>query len=645
MSPKKAFNPKRACDICYAKKVRRRLQYFRAIDLFTDYAIPIQTLCLLPTPEGPCERCVYRSLECTFEREKPSKKRRIRYVMPPNLFRVESVYILTFLTFDSRSASSNASSDSQALSQRVRQLENALAITQVESRPELSGCHIASPKEPRKPASLAASSLPSGRSGIVLSARSPYSCLSSSIAINTCNSVAADDSAGVDVSAYQFGPNWFFNGIPIFSEEGIKWLSTRTDQNVNWAEFLIPMTDPSPLSLIESPGEICHLPDQDETRRTLNGLFESPFRLTFPVIDESLFESTMQIAYDPVDKNMASATQLAARACILAALSITASSIESHQRTQNIDAEMCAAKAQIILVNLAETTNLDTLQAIILLVSRIHCSLFSTLSAHAMLKQLQKMFKGRWKGADFFNSISCRIICSLRGHIYTLPKSDCEMTRSEREKTHIRTLFWLCYMLDKDISLRTGSPPLLTETYCDLTAPICTHYSTYFPTSDVSPEPTSPASGLLVFNFPGDTRLGNMKEKVCRQLFSAPALKYNDDQLLLNIRQLDDEIECWRISLPSDVRPALFVSHNSLPHSAEGDIPFIVRRMSLQLEYHHLMTIIHTTVRRCTPSDANESEDLHAVVHSSFDLSLEASRSTILCLRFLLSIIAERSFP
>jgi hypothetical protein len=234
------------------------------------------------------------------------------------------------------------------------------------------------------------------------------------------------------------------------------------------------------------------------------------------------------------------------------------------------------------------------------------------------------------------------MVYSLRGHIYTSPKSNRAMTGSDRETNHTRTLFWLCYMLDKDISLRTGNPPLLTETYCDLTPPIGIQYN--LPLTDRSPEHTSPASGTITSCFPGDTHLSHLKQKVCHQLFSAQSLRYNDDQLLLNIRQLDDEIECWRISLPSDVRPALSVSQNFLSDSVEGDIPFIVRRMSLQLEYHHLVTIVHTTIRRCSPNDANESEDLHAVVHSSFDLSLEASRSTLLCLKFLLGIIAERSF-
>jgi hypothetical protein len=130
---------------------------------------------------------------------------------------------------------------------------------------------------------------------------------------------------------------------------------------------------------------------------------------------------------------------------------------------------------------------------------------------------------------------------------------------------------------------------------------------------------------------------------VCRQLFSAQALKYNDDQLLLHIRKLDDEIECWRLSIPNGFRPALFVSQNTFSNSPEERIPHIIRRMSLQLEYHHLMTVVHTTVRKCTPDGADGIEDLHAVVHSSFDLSLVASRSTLLCLKALVSTTAEQA--
>jgi hypothetical protein len=199
-------------------------------------------------------------------------------------------------------------------------------------------------------------------------------------------------------------------------------------------------------------------------------------------------------------------------------------------------------------------------------------------------------------------------------------------------------------MFDKDISLRTGNPPLLTEGYCDLTAPVdLLHYYTYLPALDGFFEVTDKAYEHLVPHLPGDTRLSYLKEKVCRQLFSAQALKYNDDQLLLHIRKLDDEIECWRLSIPNGFRPALFVSQNTFSNSPEERIPHIIRRMSLQLEYHHLMTVVHTTVRKCTPDAADGIEDLHAVVHSSFDLSLVASRSTLSCLKALVSTTAEQA--
>ena len=56
------------------------------------------------------------------------------------------------------------------------------------------------------------------------------------------------------------------------------------------------------------------------------------------------------------------------------------------------------------------------------------------------------------------------------------------------------------------------------------------------------------------------------------------------------------------------------------------------------------MTVIHTTVRKCTAEASDGIQDLHDVVHSSFDISLMASRSTFWCLRFLIDTIAEQAF-
>lgn len=200
-------------------------------------------------------------------------------------------------------------------------------------------------------------------------------------------------------------------------------------------------------------------------------------------------------------------------------------------------------------------------------------------------------------------------------------------------------------MLDKDISLCTGNPPLLTDVYCDLDLPddYFDHY-TYLPGLATSFTAEHETHKSLTPYLPGDPHLSHLKEKVCRQLLSARAMKDNDNQLLLNIRQLDDEIEHWRLSIPVGFRPALFVSEDTSPITSGEKIPYIYRRMSLQLNYHHLMTVIHTTVRKCTVEANDEISDLHNVVHSSFDLSLVASRSTLSCLKILIGMTGEDAF-
>lgn len=126
-------------------------------------------------------------------------------------------------------------------------------------------------------------------------------------------------------------------------------------------------------------------------------------------------------------------------------------------------------------------------------------------------------------------------------------------------------------------------------------------------------------------------------------LYAPEAFRITDSQLLLRIRQLDDELERWRTSIPLEFRPKLSITP-SAALIAETDAARILRYSRLQLEYHYLLTVIHTTVRRCGSSYAEHvkmPEDLHVVVHSSVDLSLEASRSTLIFLRASLTSLAS----
>ncbi|QKX64026.1 uncharacterized protein TRUGW13939_11199 [Talaromyces rugulosus] len=510
--------------------------------------------------------------------------------------------------------------------QMARELEGTLS--RVGTAPETPGQPEASPTTPVRSSISTShvSTVVSGREGPSHSTSSPFPAASTQTPSGSYDQLARDDPVRASRSACQWGPNWYFNGIPISSEGGREWVSQRTGQAVSWADFSIPIMGYSEASILQQSFShtLYELPDQHVTREIAAVFFNSSFRLVFPVLDEILFQTTLEAAYEPVEGTLYSSKHISARACVLSMLAVVPRLGLSRQLLPSIDADLCATRAHCLLLCISDDSSLPTLEAaVMLLIQRACCT--------------------DWHGATFFQSIACRIVCALRGHLcHTSTLSGIDSEHSEREVHHIRMLFWLCYIIDKDISLFTGNPPLLTGFYCNLTLPntYYDHYA-YLPSMNFSPEGSPQNTSPYL---PGDPHLSHLKEKVYRQLLSARTMHDNDNQLLLNIRQLDDEIEHWRLSIPIEFRPALFVSKNSLQNTSNEAIPYMVRRMTLQLDYHHLMTVIHTTVRKCTAKSSDEVPDLHSVVHSSFDLSLVASRSTLWCLKTLVSLIAEDAF-
>ncbi|CAI4214058.1 unnamed protein product [Parascedosporium putredinis] len=141
--------------------------------------------------------------------------------------------------------------------------------------------------------------------------------------------------------------------------------------------------------------------------------------------------------------------------------------------------------------------------------------------------------------------------------------------------------------------------------------------------------------------------LAFIKEKANMLLFSPNAIQVPDKQILMYIRELDDEVEEWRQSIPVDLRPKLSITAGSTIISPHMDIGQRIRCRNLQLEYLHFITTIHTAVRRCGSEYAEGMElpeDLHAVFHSSLDIALEASRSTLSLLKSNDQGLAEEPF-
>ncbi|KAF5645106.1 hypothetical protein F52700_2306 [Fusarium sp. NRRL 52700] len=223
--------------------------------------------------------------------------------------------------------------------------------------------------------------------------------------------------------------------------------------------------------------------------------------------------------------------------------------------------------------------------------------------------------RGQCREAAVSFASACRMVCDLGGHF---PLSRPAIfpqhipTFDDQTRLHIRRLFWICYCYDKDMSLRTDKPPLLTSDHCDI--------------SDAEDQT------LWYHSLPRDTNLARIKENASNILCSPRAFKYTEGELLAHVRQLDDELEEWRLSVNASYRPRLSISSDlvfGLPASLSERDRMKERTYFINLQLDYLFTIIniHTLVRKCGDLEENLPDDLHSVVHSSADLSIEASRS------------------
>lgn len=208
-----------------------------------------------------------------------------------------------------------------------------------------------------------------------------------------------------------------------------------------------------------------------------------------------------------------------------------------------------------------------------------------------------------------------------------------ETEESWRVKCHLRQYFWMCYSIDKDISLRSGHPPAIPDDYCNLTLPIS--YS-------------ADTSGLHVNSLgrpflPGDLRVAVIKSKALQRLYSAQALKKSDAELLRDIRELDDELEEWRLSLHPRFRPTLSSRAADCTIDPNVNMSQKMHYIITNFEYHYLMATIHQATSRCRSWDKGESGEVDGV-SSSLALSVEASRATLIYLRTAVCVLASEAF-
>lgn len=250
-----------------------------------------------------------------------------------------------------------------------------------------------------------------------------------------------------------------------------------------------------------------------------------------------------------------------------------------------------------------------------------------------------KAHGGNVAAASVYHAVACRIVFALGGHtrVPLLPK-DRELNIQERHDHHLRSIFWLCYIFDKEAALRTTQPPIIGDEYCDLTLPEGYFEHIYGARRNTYELHEIPMPWLI-----SDLRLVQIQSRVAKELYSVASSKMSDAELLLTIRELDEELECWRLSIPTDFAPSLAIRKGAKLNEHLGHSGNMLQ-IELHLAYHRLLSIIHCASGRCAGDPSNATSATNFGLQSSLDLSVEASRSTLIFLSIAVHRLLGEAF-
>ncbi|KAK3299428.1 fungal-specific transcription factor domain-containing protein [Chaetomium fimeti] len=141
-----------------------------------------------------------------------------------------------------------------------------------------------------------------------------------------------------------------------------------------------------------------------------------------------------------------------------------------------------------------------------------------------------------------------------------------------------KRVFWIAYMLDKDLCLRSGRPPAQDDNDMNVELPDAD------PADGIGNIPLADGKGKMNL-FRVMCELSIVESRVYTKLYSTKATKQSDGELLNTIGELDKELEDWKDRIPIDFRPEheIKASHT----------PLILHIVMLHFNYYNCLTTIH----------------------------------------------------
>lgn len=192
-----------------------------------------------------------------------------------------------------------------------------------------------------------------------------------------------------------------------------------------------------------------------------------------------------------------------------------------------------------------------------------------------------------------------------------------------------KRVFWIGYMMDKDISLRSGRPPCINDDDWNIDLP------SEDPEDHLGDVPLADGSSKINL-FRKLCEFAIIQGKVYNQLYSVKASKQTDGELLNTIGELDAELEKWKDEIPIDFRP-----EHEIKACSEN---LVIQIVVLHFSYYNCVTTVHrmsihhgywsSRLSNYAIQGLN-ARPLNPRVFSSAALCVQAARASINLIRYI----------
>jgi len=166
-------------------------------------------------------------------------------------------------------------------------------------------------------------------------------------------------------------------------------------------------------------------------------------------------------------------------------------------------------------------------------------------------------------------------------HSIGLHKRGSGFNLNDVENEQRKRVFWIAYLLDKDLCLRSGRPPVQDDDDMNVDLP------SESPPDNVGNVPlANEKDGKTTMNlFRLMCQFAQIQSRVYKQLYSVKASRQTDGELLNTIGDLDGQLEEWKDSIPIDFRPEHEIK--------AAHTPLILHVVVLHFAYYNCLTTIH----------------------------------------------------